>query len=229
MRLYHLTTLECLSRILLEGLIPKHGLNSIIASDDLEAIYLSKQEHLPYWRILLGYTFIVEVDIDESYTIKCKHYDLYDEYICEVPIPQSCIESVSTLVYIDQSAMCNLCISYTHSLSTLILNTIKDYYRNNKLSYTDDLISYIEFFLKVSERLDFSVVPSAELRNALKEAGEDGEYTFLDSYLDTDRKLYQQFMFFDDPLTQDVRKRLYELIINIYSDCLDLNTGGWTG
>lgn len=48
----------------------------------------------------------------------------------------------------------------------------------------------------------------------------------FDDYLKTDHKLYEISMY-DDPVTQTVRNNIQKFIINNFSNCLDMDTGGW--
>ena len=91
------------------------------------------------------------------------------------------------------------------------------------IKYTTDALLF------VLPSLDYSSVDKKEIRNELKTAGENGCFTFLDTYMFTSNRLYQQLALYPEDELSTKRNKIYKYIKKYLSGCLSVNTGGWCG
>lgn len=229
MELYHITEKRNIDSITKNGLIAKIGPRSKgIESEPL--ICLTEKEYIVFWKILLGLhsTQILKIKNipDEFNEI---NYSTYKEVRTNQNIPPEDIEPID--IRIDRttrrSAMRLLCRDRIGVLSWLCQSCARFYTDGVQKSMSHkELEVFMTGEYKILKRLDFSVLTTEEKRNYLKNYGESGEFTFLDMYLNTEKKLYQLSMY-NDPYTYDIRHKLEDLIAHMFEGCLDMCTGGW--
>lgn len=229
---YHITKQEYLDSIFAEGLKPSLGDNSQLAYDNRPLVYLCKEKDLPYWQILLNNPVVLQVELDKE--PERFYYGLYSEYICEETIPTDCIIKVVDTLSPSEGHMKQLCLSYISCLSRFAVDCARyydgQYDSYDKKAVLEDLrlsaLAYLNIF---TERLDFSVLTKEEVRKELIDIGESGDYSFCDTYNNTDIRLYEQLLYYPEDELSEVRKKLYNFIKDTFEGCLDVNTGGWTG
>lgn len=229
--LYHITKKENLPGILQEGLKPQVGDKSKLVHEKTPFVYLCRRKDLPYWKIILGESVVLKIQLDKS---NCQENILgnYNEYRYKnIILPEEIVK-----VYTPKPSkfhMRKLCFGYLWSLNFLTLQTAIYYtYKNEKRSTTlceEELHLFCDAFIAVMDNLDYSVLAKKEVRDFLKYLGENGEYTFLDEYLGTGKRLYEQLILFPEDSTFEKRRKIYNYIKKNLSDCLTLYTGGWTG
>lgn len=124
--------------------------------------------------------------------------------------------------------MRELCESRIYTFSWLCQSCARLYTDGIQKTITHSEIGdFLNNEYAVLKNLDFSMLTSEEKRKLLKDLGESGEFTFLDQYLDTEKKLYQLSMY-DDPHTRKIRRKIEKLITKAFDGCLDMCTGGWS-
>lgn len=226
---YHLTDKENLKSILTSGLEPRIGENSKRAQEEENQIYLCKRCDLPYWKILLKKNIVLQIkDINEDET-RAYPYNLYDEYLYDKNIPAENIKRVYTPAPTEKH-MKRLCQSYIESLNRITTTFARYCYDKDGYEIqTDQLEQSMHCLLYCLNNLDYSVCTKKEIRQQLKADGECGEYTFLDTYLDTGHRLYEQLILYEGMELIEERTKLYNYIKTTFKGCLDINTGGWTG
>ena len=227
MVLYHITEKKNVEKILNEGLIPKIGPRSEgIEPEPL--ICLTEEKYIPIWKILLGIRSpkILRVSICPSISHRTAYAD-YEEYTVSESVSPTVIEPVDVHIsrQTRREAMRTLCKSHIYTFSALCTEYAW-FYAPGKKDPCDHSEAWLKSECDILERLDYSVLSTEEKRTLLKDLGESGEYTFLDTYKNTDKKLYQLSMY-DDPCTYNIRLKFEKLISDAFNDCLDLNTGGW--
>ena len=229
MELYHITKKQNIESILSKGLEPRIGRRSKGLEDE-PVLCLTEKEYIPYWKILLGLkstaVFRIKTIPDDFNEI---NYTDYKEIRTKKPISPENIEltAIPTNRTARRKAMKTLCLNRISVLSWLCQSCARLY--TDGVQKTMSHREVEEFMIneyRILKRLDFSVLTLEEKRNYLKEYGESGEFTFLDTYWDTDKKLYQLSMY-DDPYTYEIRHKLEDLITCIFDGCLDMCTGGW--
>ena len=225
--MYHLTKKSKVASILNEGLRPDLGDNSSKVDEQDKGVYLCVKEHIKYWQILIDCDALIEEKCIMTHDCECRRYHPYDEYIYKGIIPGVYCKEVE-LPPIDGDAMRELCLRYINALSAAC-TTAARYYEGNTSIEEEYLDGLLIISLAVENKLDYSYLTTEEKKKYLTDLGEEGDYTFLDAYKDTGRKLYEQLIHYPDDSTKDKRVRLYEYIKRVFSDCLDLDTGGWTG
>lgn len=226
---YHLTKPEYLDYIFRDGLIPQIGDNSSLVQEEEAAIYLCDWNSLPYWQILLDRTIALEVDIPDS--LKEVRYSLYSEYLVSEPIPADRLKAIKVAAP-TKWHMRELCLDSLGVLSALSVRFARFYdgqFDEDREGCEHDLQLTVPALLKTMQRYNYSVLTRQEIRSCLKELGEDGEYTFCDTYNNTSVRLYEQLLDYPKDKLLDVRQQLNDFIITKFSDCLDVNTGGWVG
>lgn len=235
---YHLTSQDELDSILQNGIKCSLGDNSKSVNENEKRIYLCKYTDLPYWSILLGKSVVIQikelgVNISEYDTAK---YSFYDEYIYYRDIPAESVKHLD--VKLDtRKAMADLCIDYLYDISRLteyaaMLNNNK--YLSRSLSdreFEEDVSRYFNGFFAVMDKIDYSSISKEEIQDELVKAGENGMYTFCDMYLDTNNKLWEQLIYYNNcnGMLQEKYKKLYNYIKSTFPYLSDVTTGGWTG
>jgi hypothetical protein len=215
--------------ILKNGIEPRIGYRSKGLEDE-PVICLTEKDYIPYWRILLGLKSMAVIKLDcVPDDFNEINYTEYKEVRTKKLITPEHIELVT--IKSDRTArrkaMKTLCLNRINVLSWLCQNCARLY--TDGVQKTMSHREVEEFMIneyRILKRLDFSVLTLEEKRNYLKEYGESGEFTFLDTYWDTDKKLYQLSMY-NDPYTYEIRHKLEDLITCIFDGCLDMCTGGW--
>lgn len=222
---YHLTDKECLDEILKNGLKPKIGRNSEMVHETEPAIYLCRRKDLPYWKIQLGKSIVLQIsNFDESDAEHCV-YNGYDEWICKKDIPAENIKRVYTAKP-ESKHMKDLCIGYISSLNKCC-EVAARYYNNPYSQGKEYLNHYLDVCLGLKDRLDYSVVPKEDIKDELVYWGENGAFTFVDWYLNTDYRLYEQLVHYPTDNLIEKRKALHDYIKETFDGCLTVETGGW--
>ena len=225
--LYHITKKEYLDSILKNGLEPRIGENSKMVNEHKPMICLCDEKSIPYWRILLDHSAIVKVNVDLS-KLKKYSYSFYNEFVSNDKIEPSNI-TIANCGEPKDIHMKDLCASYIYSLSGLTTYAARHYTYSKNEESKKFLGTMLDSFIAVKDRLDFSVMSDAEKSLALTDFGESGEYTFLDTYMNQEIKLYEKLIDYPEDDLSEKRKIVCEYIKTTFHGCLDLNTGGWTG
>lgn len=240
MTLYHITEKRKVDSILKNGLLPKVGKRSKNI-ESVPIICLTELEYLDVWKILLhlNQPAVLEIRLPEIEhddivsglveNFDNVNYDGYKEIRTNAKIEPDCI----SLVKIPndrkhkRNTMRMLCQNYIDSFS-YVCTCCARHYADGVRKYTtqEDIEGMLQSIYSILSHLNFSVLSTPEKRKYLKNFGESGEFTFLDTYLKSGKKLYQLSMY-DDDRTYDIRCKLEDLIRKNFADCLDICTGGW--
>lgn len=225
--LYHLTSKENIPSILKEGLKPSVGKNSKKANDNKPSLYLCEYEDIEYWQIILGYDSLLKVKVDDKDSCNKFEYSTYSEFIYEDTIAPDKIE-VIPLNPPSQYKYEKLLLSYLNTISTACIYCA-DYYSREYTNLKEDIVlNAINTVRIVGDKLDYNKIDTYKIRKELKEIGEEGYYTFLDMYLNTGKKLWEQLIYYPCDNLKEPREWLYNFINKNFKGCLDLCTGGWT-
>lgn len=226
--LYHLTTKEALPKILKEGLVPNIGESSKMAEESRSAVFLCDDKSLPYWRILLNKDTLLKVKVSHKDDLEFFDYDLYGEYLYKDNISPDNIEVIDMLEPTLEQYK-EILKSYICSISYACYCCAEYYtYGKDKVNITIDIIRKSIISIKiVSDRLNYSYMSTEELRVELKGLGQDGYYTFLDKYYNTDKSLWQKLIDYPSDETMELRRWLYNFVKRQFSNVLDVDTGGW--
>lgn len=228
--LYHITDRAKLNVILVEGLHPDIGANSLICAEDEKMVYLADLDSIPYWVILLAIKEPVLLEV-KGISAEKFQYSCYAEYITyDIITPEHIsLADQSLLNDVTIKHMQALCKSYVISLSISCLWIIRGY----TYGTIDDIpFESILAFLSAIERLDYSCCSLSEWHDVVREYGESGEYTFCDHYSYKERsgpKLFEQIVLFPEDKYLPIRKRLHDIIQQLFPGCEEWETGGWTG
>lgn len=240
MVLYHITEKRNVDSILKNGLIPKIGKRSKNI-ESVPVICLTELEHLDVWKILLHRNRpavleirLPEINHDDIKSGLVKNFDNvtyadYEEIRTNTKIEPEHINliNIPTNRKHKRDTMRMLCKNYIDSFSYVCTSCARHYTDGVKKYATQkDIEDMLQSIYSILSHLNFSVLSTDEKRKYLIDAGENGEFTFLDTYLDTDKKLYQLSMY-SDARTHDVRCKLEDLITRTFADCLDISTGCW--
>lgn len=224
--LYHLCDNEDLENILKEGLVPKKGPNSRLCYEPNFSIYLCDYKSIPYWSILLDKERILKVDKISHNSLERYKYSGYNEYLYHKKIEPSKIRVFEKQID-KKEAMHELCINYLYQISDITCNIARFY--NNFSDFESILAPDLKRINTILNRLDYSVCSDEEIKKILIQDGEEGEYTFADTYLDTDKRLWSQLIEYPEDGLSELRKELYDFIKRTFSDdVLYCDTGGWT-
>ena len=228
---YLLTTKENAEIILKEGLKPITGNRLKIIDDKREGIFLCKKKDIPYWQIILNLPVVLsisDIEIDEECVY---HYINYNEYVYEEEIPANKIKRSYCDIFMNKSkAMHDLCILYIRSLSRFTVDCAKYYFYNKTDEKLYEIINReADTLIYVLKNLDYSSCSKKEIKDALIQADERGNYTFCDRYLNTSNQLFTQLIYYPHDKLFEKRDVIYRYIKENFEDVLLINTGSWCG
>lgn len=232
--LYHVTRAENVESILKYGLKAQIGENSQSVLEEHSAVFLCDEASIPYWHIILGADAVIKVDVDSRLCEEFQ-YSLYKEFICPNDISADNIELCIGYSCADKEAMRNLCASFVYTLGSLMVRIARYYDNPDVWDGNSEEASQQRKFLKgdicslltVFKRLDYSVCDMNDICSELVEAGESGEYTFADTYKNSDKRLWEMLDQYPCDEMEEDRKNLKNLISSSLSECLYVETGGW--
>ena len=230
MTYYHVTKEEKLKSIFETGLVPQIGENSKDIGETEEAIYLCSEKDIPYWTILLGSTVVLEVTLEQEINEDAKlQYSHYNEWKYYSVIPPENLKRVS-LPTEDRIKDALLCLqwSYTLILCDDIMYVSKGYHHEHFM-FEDDVYYTLHCTIEVMKKLKYTELSAETKRSWLQDYGDDGAYTFCDTYCDTDLRMYQFLIHISDEKTYAIRKETYDFILEAFAGCLDVDTGGYCG
>lgn len=231
--LYHLTNKENLPSIFKNGLELRIGHNSKQVHEEKPLLCLCRYRDLPYWKTILGESTVLRVKVDIT---QCEKYDYayYSEFLCKQKIKPENIQKVYT-PKANKKQMQELCVNYLYALSQLTLKAARyyTYIDGDDKELTAERKESFEIILDgmmaVIKNLDYSVVSQEELGKKLREIGDEGLYTFLDYYMRTENRLYEQLILYPKDEFFEKREKLYKWFKETFYGCLHVDTGGWTG
>lgn len=227
--LYHITSNPDITK-----LTPTIGKNASLVGETEPLVYLCDEQSIPYWMILLDSHYIFKIDMSNINTAKQYlskvEYTLYSEYIYTKEIQSDAITYIGNIKKPEKIYMQKLCMGYIETLNKICILYAKYYthHSKNKL-YENDCCQLSKSTVAVLPHLDFSVIKTDDLIAKLKNIGEDGEYTFCDTYMNTGRRLWKQLIYYPEDDLLIYRKKIFEFINMQLINCHDTNTGGWTG
>ena len=226
--LYHVTTKDKCRDILVNGLIPSIGEQSEKVSENKPAIYLCDYEEVGKWKIVLGKDTVLRIKNTNENLLEIRDYPSFHEYICFNKIEPYNIEL--TNVNSTKQQMQELCCDYTLHLCCLVTKIIRYYdgYYDNDEKVEEWIRHTAKSTMEIMNRFNFDLVKNKRIISTLVNAALEGEYTFLDTYNNTEYRLYEQIIRFPKDDLYDVRKELHDFITKTYEKCLHINTGGYT-
>lgn len=225
---YHLTSKENINSILNEGLLPKIGDNSSLVFEATKRIYLTDEESLPVWMILLNKDAVLAIDIDRKMQTCNYGAGLYNEYITEDPIPASAIKVSAAISYDKNYYTKKILIEYMYTISIICSNVARMHARRTDIDI--NAVRKIESVDSVLSRLDssnFSDADYAEIKDSIKKYGEEGEFTLCDTYFNESIKLYQILTEYNSGEYTNIFKSFRDNIERLYGKALDVNSGGF--
>lgn len=226
--IYHLTDEKHLPAILKSGLTPQIGQNSSAIGDERYGIFCCDYEDVGYWSILINKHILLEItnietDIDNTWT-----YSNYKEYCIKSPIHPFCIKLFDENVIHTDEQMKQLCESYLIAVSTFATKCARYYHDYDKTKEDQENLNYLASSITaVLPRLNYSICPMSYWEKCLTELGEDGEYTFCDTYNNTEKRLWQQLPAYGSDPIQNHRIKIHDFIEKNFPFAKTLCTGGW--
>lgn len=229
-QLYHITSQNNLSEIFSEGLVPSIGTNSFACYEKEKRVYLTDIDSVPYWCILLGVESPVLLEVRDV-TAEKFQYSYYAEYTTAKTIsPKNISLANQFMLQFDKNKyMKKLCETYIETLSHICLWLIRAYTYD---TVNDVCFDEISALLNAVDRLDYSCASQQEWRRIVQDYGESGEYTFCDHYSYKQKsgpKLFEQITLFPEDKHLSLRQQVANTITNLFPDCKNWETGGWTG
>lgn len=231
MTLYHVTTKENLESILKKGLIPNYkSKNSKFINDNRKGIFLCDKKSIPYWMIILKCDTILKITIETELINTSFSYTLYNELIYDEIIPADKIRKIKpptkTILNFTRETLCD---SIIRSLSNITHACATFYNKNGDYEYYKDYINGRTAGIKATgERIDIHKVSDKKLKQMLREFGDDGEFTFCDTYMNTPVRLWEQLIRYPKDDTYKNRKYIHDFIKSHFKNVLYTNTGGFT-
>lgn len=228
--LFHLTSKECLPSIMQQGLLPSNGKKCSNVDDDRTGIFLCREEDISKWEILLRQQVLLKITGIKNHTADEYCYSHYSEYVLHEHVPPKKIEIVTDCAesLITKDDMMILCKSYLATLSWFTVMCARVYSGDTSTSYNQDDIYYqAKSLTAVLKNLDYDIADSQVWADILTADGEDGQYTFCDTYCPTETKLWQKLIEWAPDRTYDMRKEIYTFIKTTFPFSAVLCTGGY--
>lgn len=227
--LYHLTDQNSVAKILISGLVPKIGENSKLCQEQHAYIYLCDRISVPYWQIILNKPCVIRIPYHVISDTKRYDYGNYCEFLTQESIPAEYITEILMPVFDRANIMHQLNLSYLKSISYTCVSLARYYHYQDK-DMTDYLRRNLNILTHTLNNLDYSVSNETALIDYLTAYGDDGEYAFTDTHMNTPTKLWEQLILYPKDELSELRKKLHNYIQQNFSDhLLSINTGGWTG
>ena len=231
--LYHITTKERARKILnSDAIYPKSEANSNLSGETKRAVYLCKRKDIPYWRQLLKKDAVIQIpigDIPMEHT-ELRGYDLYDEYICTVPIHSPRMKQQ----YIGAPTPeinYQLCEGYAYTVNLLVRTCMED--KHHPLNPDGQKMSadVINKMLQIIKRCDYDSLTKDEWKRMEDDIIDSCCCALSDIYNNTGTPLWQHIL--DDadqniPEYVQAKTDLYEFIKDHLKPIQNSPTGGWT-
>lgn len=227
--LYHLTTEEAWEHIREEGLKPQCGQNSYLCCENQDLIFLCDGSSLPYWAALLNANVLLRLPGNCADNLKERKYTQYSEFLTKTPVVPAKLERIPMIEVPDQIHD-TLCISYLEDISSLVVEIVRSYrFGPPGQDICQMLTNEVELFLGIVSRLKYQNCDPAKLVKRLCEEGDSGEYTLADTYENTDARLWEQLLKFEDDNMAPARRQLSSWINeNLPREVRYARTGGYT-
>lgn len=227
---YHLTTEKNLNSILKQGILPKIGERSALNMEKKPSIYLCNYHDLPIWSFLLGLPITIQIP-KESVTIdNTFEYQIQTEYITYKPISQKGLSTIKT-PKLDKTMQNEIVTHLCMALSTTLTRLAIFYERyQNDTELLNHILQSLNCVGYMISQVPWNDIDCQNLQNELKKSAESGEYIFTDTYKDTNKRLWEQVLFYPES-DQKICKSYQQFIQNIASmptKIKFLSTGGWT-
>lgn len=225
---YHLTSESCLAGILEKGLVPQRGARSNSVCEDRSAVFLCKEEDIPYWQILLNQPVLLKVDMT-SPIVETFCYSCYNEYLYDGIISPEHLSVIThnASSYRTNDVMTVLCRSYLDSISRFTCDCA--YYYSGQANYPEDyLLDAANSLIAVLSNLNYNITDMSMWEKYVADCGSEGEYTFCDWYCETDSKLWEQLIKYPSDNLADARQWIYDFVDEMFPFAKTLSTGGLT-
>lgn len=227
--LYHLTTEGAWEHIREEGLKPQCGQNSYLCCENQDLIFLCDGSSLPYWAALLNANVLLRLPENRVKNLKERKYTHYSEFLTKTPVAPADLEQIPMVVIPGQIHE-ELCVDYLEDISSLVVRIIRIYRlgvpsQDLCQMFTDE----VELLLGIVSRLKYQDCDPAKLVKWVCEEGDSGEYTLADTYKNTDTRLWEQLLKFEDDNMAPARRQLSSWINeNLSREVRYARTGGYT-
>lgn len=220
---YHITKRSKLESIMRDGLIPQIGDNSELCDEPAEVVYLCKESDIPYWVVLLDGDVVLRIENEESEFVYRRfdcygefrtHHRIYPDKITEVPIPATA------------DAKLVLQREYLLSLSREIVYVVTSWDKGRSVDF--EMMSRVfTVDIEIMSKLNYETLDRELIKGWLSDEGNDGEYTLLDTFMNTPKRLYEVLAEIDNPIGIEQRVAVYNFLKEKLDGCLDINTGGY--
>ena len=248
---YHLTDAENITDIFRDGLVPKIGDNSTSVNEQKEAVYLCKEEDIPYWDLHTGKKYVLKVAIDSGKKDKLRKCNYgstlslariqgiddynFSEYLYDSIIPSKDIKFIGKYEDIESfSSKQFMKIQRQVTLSSLIAlsefcSACADKYTKEN-SKDDDVIRHpASVVIAIVSKLDYSVISKVEIRKLFQYMVYSGQHTMCDRYLNKSYNLWQALIMYEADDLIDCKATIYQFIkINLYPIIGNMEIGKYT-
>lgn len=190
--MYHLALDGNVSAILSDGLEPSAGANSSkIKESRPPAVYLSDAKGLPYWRILLDCSALLEVDMSLVPDVPMDSWDYtdYSELAVHGRIPPGALRRID-LPPVDAYAMRKLYLGAFEDVCRACVLAAKCHWylgHDPRPDGLDEMLdgydALLDSLLACMRKLDFKSVSQKEYRAVMLRDAEDGEFVMADWYV----------------------------------------------
>lgn len=192
---YHTTKQNNIQSIQERGLLPDYkNINKRRVHDPRNCIFLCDKKSIPFWMILLNHNTVFEVQIPDTPNPNTFNYTDYMEYTYRHPIPNTQIKQIKPATKEElKQANLNLCENTIISLCFLTSRFIDYYHRHGK----EDKTKFYEYakpslrsIQTAAKQIDFTQLSDEKIKTILQNFGNNGEYTFCDTYQNTQVRLW---------------------------------------
>ena len=227
---YHLTSAVKLNGIMRDGLLPDVGSNSSKVGEDVNMVYLCKEDDVPYWKLILDRDTLLEVRISSDTNIDRYAYGYYTEYLYPYVIPAEQLRLVA-MTLVPMHIYDVLRLEYLMTCSTVINDVVRRYHHKQPFdeAYVFGLDATCNNYIATMSRLNYADANRTRLSNCLLREANEGETTLCDLYANTTQRFYQVFEAICKDNNCSGGLKLVNFLKQYLGDVLNTDTGGSLG
>lgn len=228
---YHLTTETAWKRIQTQGIQPRIGIRSAMNKETKPCIYLCNQKDVAIWKFLMNLPVVLQIQTQNIQIEQEFQYDMYAEYITTTSIPPEACQRVEVKeLSISQQEEITIHLLYTLSET---LTTLAIYYERyqGQTELLQHLLTKLKCLGYMLSNIPWQHLNLSHIQTQILEYADSGEYTFCDTYKNTDKRLWNQLHEYPEtnPTTCQIYHQFLQNMQTIPDELKYLPTGGWTG
>lgn len=226
--LYHVTDKAKVPSILAEGIRPLRGRNSGMVGETGDRVCLCTEPQARIWADVLGADAFLRVDTAGLPEPEHRDYDAMEEYLYACPVPPGNLSE--SMPDRDPEADAEACLGYVMTTSEVLVELFRHMDRKDpEPGLVEDMLKTVANLADILPRLPWHAADPDVILDALREEGEEGEYTMCDKFKDTGRRFWEMLRSDGYGAIERGPELADELEKRLGPGLRKLCTGGWDG